>query len=98
MGEFGYKILNYQAGSVYAVSLGVRNNYDCTPAMLTNSLFLDFLIENGLNIHKNSSTRDIIGIEFAYGTRSATDCNRGQLLTERMFANACLLFIKLFCD
>lgn len=73
MGEFGYKILNYQAGSVYAVSLGIRENYDCTPAMLTNSLFLDFLIENGLNIYKNSSTRDIIGIEFAYGTRSATE-------------------------
>lgn len=73
MGEFGYKILNYQAGSVYSVSLGVRKNYDCTPAMLTNSLFLDFLIANGLDIYKEKSTRDIIGIEFDYGTRSNTE-------------------------
>lgn len=70
MGEFGYKILNYQAGSVYSVALGIRENYDCTPAMLTNSLFLDFLITNGLDIYKEKSTRDIIGIEFDYGTRS----------------------------
>ena len=73
MGKFGYKILNYQAGSIYAVSLGVRENYDCTPAMLTNSLFLDFLVDNGLQIYKESSTRDIIGIEFDYGTRSGTE-------------------------
>jgi len=37
--------------------------------MLTNSLFLDFLKENGLNIY-GESTRDVIGLEFNYGTRS----------------------------
>ena len=38
--------------------------------MLTNSLLLDFLKENGINIYKGESTRDIIGLEFNYGTRS----------------------------
>lgn len=38
--------------------------------MLTNSLFLDFLKENGLQIKNEESTRDIICLEFNYGTRS----------------------------
>lgn len=70
MGKYGYKIKNYQAGSVYAVSCGVRPNYDSTDAMLTNSLFTDFIEKNGLKIHKGVSTRDIICLEFNYGSRS----------------------------
>lgn len=38
--------------------------------MFTNSLFSDFLKENGLNIWNDESTRDIICIEFNYGSRS----------------------------
>lgn len=38
--------------------------------MLTNSLFKDFLVENGLDIYKEESTRDIICLEFNFGTRS----------------------------
>lgn len=38
--------------------------------MLVNSLFLDFLLENGLNITRDGSTRDVICLEFNYGTRS----------------------------
>ena len=38
--------------------------------MLTNSLFLDFLKEIGINIHNESETRDIVCFEFNYGTRS----------------------------
>lgn len=70
MGKYGYKIKNYQAGSVYAVSCGVRSNYDSTDAMLTNSLFTDFIEKNGLKTHKGVSTRDIICLEFNYGSRS----------------------------
>lgn len=70
MSEYGVKIKNYEAGSIYGIELGVRIAYDCKDAMLTNSLFLDFLKENGLNIHKSGSTRDIICINFDYGTRS----------------------------
>ena len=39
--------------------------------MLTNSLFKDFLVDNGLDVYKGESTRDIICIEFNFGTRSS---------------------------
>lgn len=67
---YGVKINNYQAGSVMAAELGVRQQYDYKSAMLTNSLFTDFLLANGLNVYKETSTRDIIGVDFNYGTRS----------------------------
>jgi hypothetical protein len=70
MGKYGLKINNIEAGSLYDYNIGVRNNYDYTRAMLSNSLFNDYIIANGLNIWKEDSTRDIIGIEFNYGSRS----------------------------
>ena len=70
MSEYGLKIKNFEAGSLYSYNLGVRNNYDYTNAMFTNSLFSDFIVQNGLNVWKNESTRDIICIEFNYGSRS----------------------------
>lgn len=70
MSEFGIKIKNYQAGSLYGYNLGIRDNLDSTDAMLTNSLFSDFLLEAGMNVWKGESTRDVICIEFDYGTRS----------------------------
>ena len=70
MSEYGVKIKNFEAGSLYGYNLGVRDRLDSTDAMLTNSLFSDFLKENGLNIWKGESTRDVICIEFNYGTRS----------------------------
>jgi hypothetical protein len=73
MSEYGLKILNYMAGSIWGVSQGTRYAYDTTPAMLTNSLFLDFMKENGLKIYKGVSTRDIICIDFQYGSRTFKD-------------------------
>ena len=73
MGKYGYKIKNFQAGSLYEYNLGLRDNYDYTDAMLTNSLFSDFMVKNGLNIWKEESTRDIICIDFKYGSRSYGD-------------------------
>lgn len=70
MSKYGIKIKNFEAGSLYGYNIGVRNNLDYTNAMLTNSLFSYFLLENGLSVWKNESTRDIICIEFNYGTRS----------------------------
>lgn len=70
MSKFGIKIKNYQADSVWGVECGVRSNYDSTEAMLTNSLFSDFLKDNGLKVYKEASTRDIIGIQFDYDARS----------------------------
>ena len=75
MSKYGIKIKNYEAGSLYGYNLGIRNNLDYTNAMLTNSLFSYFMLENGLVVNgkpesRNESTRDIICIEFNYGTRS----------------------------
>lgn len=68
--EYGIKIRNIEAATLYEYNLGIRDHYDYKNAMLTNSLFKDFLVENGLKIHKEESTRDIIGIEFNFGTRT----------------------------
>jgi hypothetical protein len=70
MSEYGIKIKNFQAGSLYGYNIGIRDRLDSTNAMLTNSLFSDFLKENGLTVWKNESTRDVICIEFEYGSRS----------------------------
>ena len=70
MSEYGIKIKNFEAGSLYGHNIGIRDILDSTDAMLTNSLFSDFLKENGLNIWKNESTRDVICIEFNYGTKT----------------------------
>lgn len=69
-GKWGLKIRNYQAGSIYSYSLGVRKHYDYKDAMLTNSMFTNFIKNNGLHIHNGESTRDIICIDFGYGSRS----------------------------
>lgn len=73
MSKYGIKILNYSAGAIYEVNAGTRYKYDTTSAMLTNSLFKDFLTENGLKVWKESSTRDIICVDFNYGSRSFED-------------------------
>jgi len=70
MSIYGYKIYNFVAGSIFETNQGVRDHYDMKPAMLTNSLFKDFLNKHGLNVYKEESTRDIICIEFKYGSRS----------------------------
>lgn len=70
MGKYGLKIKNYEAGSIYEYNLGVRDYYQTKDAMLTNSLFLDFLMENGLDTYKDKFTRDVICIEFGYNGSS----------------------------
>ena len=73
MSEYGVPILNIQAGSIYEVACGVRDQLDTTPAILANSLFLDYLIDNGLRLWKDGSTRDIITVKFDYGSRSCDE-------------------------
>jgi len=70
MSEYGVKIRNYQAGSVFEYNNGVRSAYDFRDSMLTNSLFSYYLRDNGLNVSDGGSTRDIIGINFDYGGQS----------------------------
>lgn len=70
MSEYGLKIKNYEAGSVYAVNCGCRMTYDSHDAMLANSMFSKFMQDNGLDVWKETSTRDIICMQFDYGTKS----------------------------
>ena len=68
--DYGIKINNFASGALYGYNLGTREFLETKKGILPNSLFLDFLLENGLNVYKESSTRDIICIEFTFGTRS----------------------------
>lgn len=68
--EFGLKIKNIEASTLLEYNLGIRDHYEYKDAMFTNSLFSDYLKENGLKVWKEESTRDIICLEFNFGTRS----------------------------
>lgn len=80
--EFGIKIKNISAGMLYDVNLGIRDYFTYTDAMLNNSLFSYYLQKNGLNVYrgkkdkensKNESTRDIVCLDFDFGSRSYDD-------------------------
>lgn len=70
MSEFGVKIKNIEASTLFEYNNGVRDHYEYKDAMFTNSLFSDYLKENGLKVWKEESTRDIICLEFNFGSRS----------------------------
>lgn len=70
IGEYGLKIKNFEAATLYEYNIGVRDHYEYKEAMFTNSLFKDFLSNSGLKTWNNESTRDIICLEFNFGTRS----------------------------
>ncbi len=71
--KYGVKIKNIEASTLFEYNIGVRERYSYNQAMFSTSLFCDYLMENGLKIHKESSTRDIIGLEFNFGSRSYDD-------------------------
>ena len=70
MSEYGLKIKNIVVGSLLEKNAGVREYADMTDAMLCNSLFLDYMKKHGLEAYKDTSTRDVIVLDFKYGTRS----------------------------
>ena len=70
MNKYGTRIKNIEASTLLEYNRGIRNHYEVTNAMFTNSLFCDYLKENGLKLLKDESTRDIICLEFNFGTRS----------------------------
>ena len=53
----------------YEYMNGFRGYMDTTKAMLVNSLFLYYLLDNELIEVQNDSTRSIICLEFTYGTK-----------------------------
>lgn len=70
MSKYGIRIKNIEASTLLEYNRGLRSHYEVTNAMFTNSLFCDYLKENGLKLLKDESTRDIICLEFNFGTRS----------------------------
>nr|DAW84277.1 MAG TPA: hypothetical protein [Bacteriophage sp.] len=69
-GKYGIRIKNIEASTLYEYNNGVRDHFEYKKAMFTNSLFKDYLMENGLKLLNESSTRDIICLEFNFGSRS----------------------------
>ena len=70
IGEYGVGLNIFEAGSIYECMLGVRNNYDKKRALYVNSMFLEYIKDNGLNVSKSGFTKDIITINFGYGSSS----------------------------
>ncbi len=70
MNETGIKILNIKAGTLYGYNLGIRDRYDYTTGVFNHSLFRIFLQKNGMKITKGQSTKDIICLDFDFGSRS----------------------------
>ena len=68
--DYGVRIRNIEAATIYETNQGVREHVETKSAMLTNSLFLDFLLENGLEVLMDGSTRDVICLEFNFGAKS----------------------------
>ena len=68
--EYGLKIKNIEASTLFEYNIGVRDHYEYKDAMFSNSLFKDFLMDNGLKVWNEESTRDIICLEFNFGSRS----------------------------
>ena len=73
MSEFGLKIKNIEAATLYEYNKGLRDHYEYKDAMFVNSLFKDFMCANKLKVWKEESTRDLICLEFNFGTRSYDD-------------------------
>ena len=87
MSQWGVKIANIEAASIYEYNQGFRHRMDTTKAMLVNSLFLDFLLDNDLiQVTKGDYTRSIVCIQFTYGTKSYESMKKN--LTERKNKNA----------
>ena len=69
MSKYGLKIKKFDAATIHEYNLGLRSYMSYSDAMLCNSLFLYYIRDNGLTEH-NGSTRDIICLDFNFGSRS----------------------------
>lgn len=76
MSQYGLRILNLESASVYEYMNGFRGRLDSTKAMLVNSLFLDYLLDNDLLNIQGDFTRSIICLQFSYGTKNYDDTKK----------------------
>ena len=70
MSQYGLKIKNIKAGTLYGYNLGVRSHYNYTGAMFSTSLFSMWITKHGMTTYKDESTRDLICLDFDFGSRS----------------------------
>lgn len=68
----GVKITTIEAGELFGYLKGTRDYYRKKKAVIPNSLLLNFLKENGLQINRQA-TRDIINVSFSFGALDADD-------------------------
>ena len=68
----GVKIKTIEAGELFGYLKGTRDYYRKKKAVIPNSLLLNFLKENGLQINRQA-TRDIINVSFSFGALDADD-------------------------
>lgn len=70
LGKYGLKIKLIKAAPLDDYNRGVRDKFESTNAMFSKSLFYEYMQQIGMKSHKDESTRDIICIDFDFGTRS----------------------------
>ena len=63
----GVKIKTIEAGELFGYIKGTRGYFTTKKAVIPNSLLLNYLMKNGLNI-KRQATRDIINVSFTFGS------------------------------
>lgn len=68
----GVKITTIEAGELYGYIKGTRDYYRKKKAVMPNSLLLNFLKENGLQINRQA-TKDIINVSFSFGALDAEE-------------------------
>ena len=68
--KYGIKIKNIEVSSLYDYKNGSRDYFISKNAMFTNSLFLDYLLENGLTITNGGFTQDIVCFEYNMNCKS----------------------------
>ena len=54
MSEYGIKIKNIEAATLYEYNKGLRDHYEYKDALFVNSLFKDFMCENNSIFFINS--------------------------------------------
>lgn len=68
--KYNLKIRNIEASTLYECNIGIRDHYEYKNALFTQSLFHDFLDKIREEDKTRLSSRDLICLEFNYGTRS----------------------------
>ena len=68
----GVKITTIEAGELFGYLKGTRGYFTTKKAVIPNSLLLNYLMKNGLNINRQA-TKDIINVSFTFGALDADD-------------------------